>query len=147
MQPAFKRGLFFMVMECIEMNCPSCKSQRIDMRNHGRRTLGSLGGAAGAMGAATGSLTVIDMGMVGVRLGSSAGVPGAILGGLVGAMAGLVTGAKAGELIDELVLNNYLCLSCGHAFQAPGQKGAQGFPAQRFGPTPSGHEDHGLDED
>ena len=52
-------------------------------------------------------------GLGGSTLGS---VAGAIFGALIGAATGGVTGAKLGEVIDQRVLDNYVCQDCGLSF-------------------------------
>ena len=64
-------------------------------------------------GAEIGAVIGIAAGPAGVGVG---GIAGAILGGLAGAVTGCIAGAKLGEIIDERVLDNYLCLACGHTF-------------------------------
>jgi hypothetical protein len=101
--------------------CPSCQSDRIHWKNHGRRIGGAVGTLAGATaglsgataGAETGALIGMIAGPAGVALGSLAG---AIFGGLLGASVGCTAGSKAGEVIDATVLENLLCLSCGYEF-------------------------------
>jgi outer membrane lipoprotein SlyB len=43
-------------------------------------------------------------------------VAGAIFGALIGAATGGVAGAKLGEVIDQRVLDNYVCQDCGLTF-------------------------------
>lgn len=103
------------------IRCPSCRSPHIDSYDHGRRLCAAVGTVSGvtigvssaAVGAETGAIVGMVAGPVGAAL---AGFAGAILGGLVGASLGCATGAKVGNLIDEQVLDNYACLSCGHEF-------------------------------
>jgi hypothetical protein len=101
--------------------CPRCKSPRIITLDQGRK----IGGAVGAVAGATGSTLVTWGGAkTGAALGMIAGPPGAILGGLagmvigalVGGAAGCTTGAIAGETIDENLLSNYQCQTCGFTF-------------------------------
>lgn len=52
-------------------------------------------------------------GPVGTLIGT---VGGAILGGLFGAAAVCTVGARLGEVVDDNVLDNCECLSCGYTF-------------------------------
>lgn len=50
-------------------------------------------------------------------IGGSAGEAiGSVLGALGGAVLGGAAGAKAGEIIDDKILNRYVCLSCNYKF-------------------------------
>lgn len=99
------------------MQCPNCKSDRIEKKNYGKRTgtvVGAVAGAAG--GAKTGAaLGLVAAGPVGAVAGS---IAGSIIGALTGGTTGGMIGAKAGEVVDEHVLDNYHCLNCGHDFSA-----------------------------
>lgn len=103
--------------------CPRCKGDRIHAKNNARRIGGSVGtvsgAAAGMTGAAAGAETGAAIGMLAGPAGAVlGGVAGAIFGGLFGAAAGGAVGAKAGEVIDSNVLDNFVCLSCGHEFSS-----------------------------
>ncbi len=43
-------------------------------------------------------------------------VAGALLAALAGAAAGCTVGAALGDFLDEKLLNNHLCMDCGHSF-------------------------------
>lgn len=101
--------------------CPKCHQSYIDTKDTAKMIVGTVGMAGGAAsgiasvlaGAQTGS----KVGMVGGPTGMTIGtIAGAIIGGVIGAGAVGVTGAQVGSVIDELILNNYVCLSCGHEF-------------------------------
>lgn len=89
--------------------CPSCQSASVITKDIARKIgaiIGTVGGAArGVTGATAGPAGIIAGGMA-----------GAILGGLAGAATGCIAGAKLGEVIDERVLDNYVCLDCGLSF-------------------------------
>lgn len=98
--------------------CPKCHSLRIETRNRARRlggAIGALSGAASAMFAASDKARAVA---------GLAGGPGAVLSiitsstlaALISGAASSATGVKLGEVIDEKILNNYLCHSCGHTF-------------------------------
>ena len=107
---------FFMTIQC-----PSCKSASVTAKDFARKVgalIGTVGGAAqgvtGAMaGAEVGAVIGVVAGPPGVVVG---GLAGAILGGLAGAATGCIAGAKLGEIVDDRVLDNYLCLDCGLSF-------------------------------
>lgn len=105
-------GVFSMAKKC-----PNCGSDRINKRHYGKKAGGMIGAAAGAStgmaGAAGGAELGASLGMAAGPVGAAAG---AILGGLFGAVAGGTVGTKAGEFVDDKILDNYQCLSCGHAF-------------------------------
>lgn len=103
------------------LTCPACSSSRIHFKNTGRKigsAVGSIAGAAaGASAALSGAETGVLLGlMVGPAGAAIGGLAGAVLGGLFGASAGCLGGAKVGETFDRTVLENRICLDCGHAF-------------------------------
>lgn len=104
-----------------QIRCPRCLSSRIDTRNLARKagsTIGSVAGATGGMAAAlAGAETGAVVGSIAGPLGTVfGGLAGAIIAGLVGSAAGCAAGSAVGAAIDDNVLDNHLCLSCGHAF-------------------------------
>ncbi len=107
-----------------QIRCPRCLSSRIDTRNLARKagsTIGSVAGATAGMatalaGAETGAVLGSFVGPAGTVFG---GLAGAVIAGLVGSAAGCATGSAVGAAIDDNVLDNHLCLACGHAFSAP----------------------------
>jgi hypothetical protein len=90
------------------MQCPNCESKRVVPRNQGRKAGGVIGGFAGA----SGLITSAELGSVGLILSPI----GSISGVLTGAMIGAIAGANLGGLLDEKVLDNYLCLNCDYCF-------------------------------
>jgi len=98
--------------------CPKCHSLRIETRNSARR----LGGAIGALSGAASAMLAVSTKARAVA--GVAGGPGAtfsiitssVLAALISGAASSATGVKLGEVIDEKILNNYLCHSCGHTF-------------------------------
>jgi hypothetical protein len=104
-------GSFIMVM------CPRCYSNQIQLNNYGQRVVGAIGTAAGAAGGVAGAVSGAEIGATAGIIATPLGcIAGAILGGLVGGVAGCVTGAALGEVIDDHILDNYHCLSCGYNF-------------------------------
>ncbi len=107
-----------------QVRCPRCLSSRIDTRNLARKagsTIGSVAGATGGMaaalaGAETGAVVGSFAGPAGTVFG---GLAGAVIAGLVGSAAGCAAGSAVGAAIDDNVLDNHLCLACGHAFSVP----------------------------
>lgn len=105
------------------LRCPQCRSSRIDTLNRARKagsTIGSVAGATSGMamalsGAEAGAVVGSIAGPIGTVFG---GLAGAVIAGLVGSAAGCAAGSAVGAAIDDNVLHNHLCLSCGHAFSA-----------------------------
>lgn len=120
--------------------CPRCQSERVVSRNRARKATVTVGGLAGALASGSSAWASGRMGariglQVGAGLGIVAGpggpmlgaVAGAMLAALAGAAAGCTVGAALGEFLDDKLLNNYLCLDCGHSFSqaSPHANGAQ----------------------
>ncbi len=99
--------------------CPKCHSPQIETRNRARKlggVIGSVSGAAGAMIVAA-SKARTAAGLVGGPAGLTFNcIASAVAAALASAAASGTTGVKLGEVIDEKILNNYLCHSCGHTF-------------------------------
>ncbi|WP_367189819.1 hypothetical protein [Burkholderia sp. Ed8] len=103
--------------------CPQCGSTRIDALNVGRKagsTLGSVAGAtSGVAMALSGAEAGAAVGAVGGPLGVVfGGLTGALIAGLLGSTAGSIAGSAVGGVLDDSLLDNYRCLSCGHTFGA-----------------------------
>lgn len=99
--------------------CPKCHSLRIETRNRARK----LGGAIGAIAGAASTLLAVSANartaasLAGGPAGIAVGIiASSILRALVSGAASGATGVKLGEIIDEKVLNNYLCHHCKHTF-------------------------------
>lgn len=104
-----------------QVRCPRCLSSRVDTRNLARKagsTIGSVAGATGGMAAAlAGAETGAVVGSIAGPLGTVfGGLAGAVIAGLVGSAAGCAAGSAVGGAIDDNVLDNHICLACGHAF-------------------------------
>lgn len=101
--------------------CPHCRSTHVETLGYGRRIGGTVGTVAGAASGAAGAMGGAEMGVVvgllagplGAILG---GIAGALMGGLAGAAVGGVAGSQLGGVVDENILDNYRCYSCGHSF-------------------------------
>jgi hypothetical protein len=91
----------------------------------------TIGGLAGALASGSSAWASARAGariglQVGAGLGIVAGpggtvlgaVAGALLAALAGAAAGCTVGAALGEFLDDKLLNNHLCLDCGHSFSS-----------------------------
>lgn len=101
----------------MSLQCPRCASERIDTKDIARKTAGSVGTVAGAAGGAIGALNGAEIGgSVGTLAGPGGVVFGVLVGLLVGGGTGCVLGASLGEVIDQHVLNNCMCLQCGYTF-------------------------------
>jgi rubredoxin len=121
------------------LQCPKCGSDRIEQRDVAQRTGGTLGGLAGAAGGIAGALrggrAGFTLGMAAGPVGSGVGtVIGVILGGLGGGALGTEVGAIFGRVVDDRVLNNCRCMTCGHEFS--GRRGASEPP---FSPSSPMH--------
>lgn len=99
--------------------CPKCHSAHVETRNRARKLGGAIGAVAGAtsamLAAAAKARTaaVLVSGPFAITFG---GIATAIVPALISGAASGTTGVKLGEVIDEKILNNYLCHSCGHTF-------------------------------
>ncbi len=104
--------------------CPKCGSPNIDTKNHAKRIGGAIGTCAGVMGSLSGATEGASVGAVMAFRASAPAAPlvsitAAVLGALAGGAIGCASGAALGQVIDDTVLNNYLCLHCGHSFPTP----------------------------
>lgn len=104
-------------------HCPQCSSTRVDVLNVGRKagsTLGSVAGAtSGVAMALSGGEAGAAVGAIGGPLGAVfGGLTGALIAGLLGSTAGSIAGSAVGGVLDDSLLDNYRCLSCGHTFGA-----------------------------
>ena len=97
------------------MNCPICgKHATLENNVKGISTAAGIGAGgylaanSGAAGAAIGSMILPGLGTI----------AGGIIGILAGAAAGGSTGHVIGKLIDEDVIRNYRCDSCGYTWRA-----------------------------
>jgi DNA-directed RNA polymerase subunit RPC12/RpoP len=105
----------------MDIQCPSCGSDRIKERNYAQKTLGTIGAIAGA---SVGIRTVLHSGRLGMKLGMVAGPTGGVAGMLVGSIFGALVsgslgcelGAAVGKRVDQSILNNYVCCDCECAF-------------------------------
>lgn len=103
----------------MKIQCPSCNSHRINTINLGRK----VGGASMALAAGASGLTLTANTAKTVMMAASMSNPitaagSLLLNGLVSAAAGGIAGAALGEMVDENILDNFECLSCGHIFSA-----------------------------
>jgi len=104
--------------------CPRCNSPKIRSKNHGKKLCSALGTCAGVMRSLSG---IAKGATAGAAFGFRAVGPStpmnnltaSVLGALVGGAMGCATGAAFGQVIDETMLNNLLCLGCGHSFPTP----------------------------
>ena len=105
------------------MRCPHCGSVHLETLNVARMAGGTIGSVAGATSgfalALSGAEAGAAVGAIGGPIGAVfGGLTGAVLAGLLGSAAGNAAGSAVGAAIDENMLDNYRCLSCGHAFGA-----------------------------
>jgi len=98
--------------------CPTCHSSQIETRNRARKlggTIGALSGAASAMFAASAKTRAVA-GLAGGPGAAFSIITSSVLAALISGAASSATGVRLGEVIDENILNNYFCHSCGHTF-------------------------------
>lgn len=105
----------------MNIQCPNCRSIRITTKDEGRKVGGAIGAVGGGIHGIAGALKGAEVGravgsIAGPAGGAFGSIAGTFLGGLIGAVTGSVTGAKLGEIVDQHILDNYLCQSCGHSF-------------------------------
>ena len=81
--------------------------QRERNLNSGGRAGGYLAANSGAAGAAIGSMILPGLGTI----------AGGIIGILAGAAAGGTTGHVIGKMVDEDIIRNYRCDSCGYIWK------------------------------
>lgn len=104
--------------------CPNCGSSHTQIKNHGKKLGGALGACAGVLGSLSSAVKGPRIGAV-LRLRAAApsssvsSLTTIVLGALTSGATGCSTGSALGRVIDEAVLDNYLCLRCRHSFQAP----------------------------
>ncbi len=111
--------------------CPRCLNERVVSRNRARKATVTIGGLAGALASGSSAWASARAGariglQVGAGLGIVAGPGGTVLGAVAGAMlaalagaaAGCTVGAALGEFLDDKLLDNHLCLACGHCFSS-----------------------------
>lgn len=101
--------------------CPRCSSPKTQAKNHPKKIGGAFGTCVGIANSFSG---VAKGAAAGAALGFKATAPtsslnsvtAAVLGALAGGAIGCAAGASLGQVIDDTVLNNHLCLHCGHSF-------------------------------
>jgi len=97
--------------------CPKCRSASIETRNLARRFGGAIGAIAGTTSGVALALTGAEIGLlagpVGAMFGAAAGV---VIDGIVGGATGCAAGSRLGAAIDQNILHNHHCRSCGHTF-------------------------------
>lgn len=101
--------------------CPRCFSSSISTNDYARKAGCAIGAIAGAAGGVAGAVSGAE---IGVAAGLTAGPLGAALGGIAGAVVGAFLGGAVGgnagvafgEIVDEKILNNFVCLACEFRF-------------------------------
>lgn len=101
--------------------CPNCGSEHLRTKNIAKKAGGAVGavagGASGIAGAMSGARMGFLVGAMAGPVGAFAGsLAGAALGGLFGAAVGCEVGATVGGMVDDHLLDNYACITCGHSF-------------------------------
>ena len=103
------------------VSCPRCGSLKTQTMNRAQKLGGAFGACVGVVstlsGAAKGAAVGAAMGFrVAAPITPLSGVAAAVLGALAGGVMGCTSGAALGQVIDDTVLNNHLCLHCNHSF-------------------------------
>ena len=93
----------------MDFECPQCQSLNIKSLHYGRKIGGAIGMIAGIV---CGILSVCGKAKVKIIFGISAALLEAIREGT----AGCTIGIMLGDIVDNVMLDNYKCLSCGHYF-------------------------------
>ena len=121
---SFPAGSTNTIEENVIMNVKCVKCEKNAYLKHRGRAAGTLigGGAGGYVGWTAGAAGGAKVGgLVGSffgPVGTAAGVTvGSLLGALTGAATGAAAGNKLGGMIDEDVVREYHCPSCGHDFK------------------------------
>jgi hypothetical protein len=104
-----------------DASCPACGSRKVAQRNWAKKLFGVLGTAAGATGGFAGTVRGAQIGMTaGAAAGpagaTAGGLAGAVLGGIAGSAIGCELGSSVGKKIDQHMLDNLVCTSCGNSF-------------------------------
>lgn len=104
-----------------DASCPACGSRKVAQRNWAKKLFGVLGTAAGATGGFAGTIRGAQIGMaagaaVGPAGATAGGLAGAVLGGIAGSAIGCELGSSVGKKIDQHMLDNLVCTSCGNSF-------------------------------
>lgn len=86
--------------------CPKCNSPNVSGSQIAQRTCASIGTIGGAI--------------YGYRIGTIFGPVGIFTGAIAGLICGSISGCEAGhavgKMIDEKVINEYLCNTCHYTF-------------------------------
>lgn len=103
------------------ITCPTCGSSHITQRNWAKKFFGAIGTAAGATGGFAGTIRGAQLGITMTApagpIGATAGgIAGAVLGGIAGSALGCELGSAVGKKIDQHMLDNWVCESCGNSF-------------------------------
>lgn len=119
--------------------CPKCQSSQVVTRHDARKVMGTVGAVAGTVGGVASTVRGAQVGMqVSAIAGPAAqfigGLCGAVIGGFVGGAAGCQTGALVGDYVDQNLLDNQQCLSCGYQFSLTQSSQADLSPLFRADP-------------
>lgn len=101
--------------------CPRCASPKTQTRNRAKKFGGAFGTCLGVASSLSGAAKGAAAGaVIGVRAAAHTSplnsIPAAVLGALACGAIGCASGAALGRVIDDTVLNNHLCMDCGHSF-------------------------------
>lgn len=104
-----------------DFTCPRCRSHATESRNYATKigcTVGAIAGIGVSLaGTVRGARIGFSVGAIGGPLGATlGGVAGAILDALASGAAGCATGITLGQIIDNTILKNHKCHSCGYLF-------------------------------
>tara|TARA_R110000851_G_scaffold315514_1_gene478025 strand:+ start:10514 stop:10900 length:387 start_codon:yes stop_codon:yes gene_type:complete len=101
--------------------CPRCESPKTQTKNCAKKLCGAFGTCVDVASTLSSATKGAAIGVViGLRVTAPttplSSVTAAVLGALAGGAIGCASGAALGQVIDDTVLNNHLCLHCGHSF-------------------------------
>lgn len=96
----------FIKVDPMQQICPNCRSSNIATVNKARKIGGAVGAAIGAINGAK----------AGARNGMVSAIATATIGAINGGISGCIAGSVLGATLDDEILNNFQCLSCGHTF-------------------------------
>jgi len=103
---------------------PHCNSPNTQLKNYRKRLGGALSLCTSVISSLSGATQGAHIGAsfafrATATTASLNSVIAAMLGALTGGAIGCMAGSNLGQVIDETVLDNHLCLRCHHSFQTP----------------------------
>lgn len=105
----------------MNIKCPKCLSHAVDRKDHARKVGTTVGLAAGTASSITAVNYGADIGtkaaaVFGPNCLAIGGILGTILCIMGGATSGAIVGSTLGGVVDDNLLDNFICLQCNHQF-------------------------------